>query len=234
MLDSEMKQHNNILGLSEDETKKEERIALARMIFFKSERESFQTLTEQIDAYLSICELFHAHIHLTFNCFEPPSSIDLAAHSAPLDGDEFEGVEEGYFRILEERASRVTLEELSETCSVERMDCGEALVFEGGHDGVVVWITQKWLPLLALPPPLMLPSSRAKTFLHFQASPLGYRLWKRRSLLKEPIEDLNLTTVIFNVEQWSPATEKAISGQFDKFCKRFFSEVVVACETKLL
>jgi hypothetical protein len=32
----------------------------------------------------------------------------------PTEGDEFEGVvEDGYFRILEERGGRITLEELS-------------------------------------------------------------------------------------------------------------------------
>jgi hypothetical protein len=38
-------------------------------------------------------------------------------------------VEEGYFRILEERASRVTMEELSEVCRIERTEWGEMMVF---------------------------------------------------------------------------------------------------------
>lgn len=58
------------------------------------------------------------------------------------EGDEFEGImEEGYFRLLEERGSKITLEELSEVCEIERLPWGEMLVFEGGHDGLIVWVT---------------------------------------------------------------------------------------------
>ncbi len=81
-----------------------------KAILLKSQRESIEALSDSLDAYLSICELFHSHIHLTLNCFESPSRINLKEHLVCLEGDEFEGVvEEGYFRILEERAGRVTL-----------------------------------------------------------------------------------------------------------------------------
>jgi hypothetical protein len=101
-------QRNNVLGRAGVEDSKEFE---TKVILFRSQRESFEALSESLDAYLSICELFHSHIHLTLNCFEASSRIDLRDHLAATDGDEFEGVmEDGYFRILEERAGRITLE----------------------------------------------------------------------------------------------------------------------------
>lgn len=73
------------------------------------------------------------------------------------------------------------------------------LVFESGHDGIVVWVTEKFLPRLELPPDWLMPANRAKQYLPFQTSPLGYRIFKRRQLMKEPLEELRLTTVIFNI-----------------------------------
>jgi hypothetical protein len=49
---------------------------------------------------------------LIVNCFEASGFIDLRAQicSADEKEDEFDGIsEDGYFRILEERASRITL-----------------------------------------------------------------------------------------------------------------------------
>lgn len=88
------------------------------------------------------------HLHLTVSCFEALNN-QVAKELEPVEGDEFADFREfGYFRMLEERASKISLEELSDTCRIERQRWGEMLVFEGGQECLIVWITFKRLPLL--------------------------------------------------------------------------------------
>jgi len=72
------------------------------------------------------------------------------------------------------------MEELSEVCRIERMHWGEMMVFEEGQEGVVVWVTERFMPKLGLIPPVNMPSSRAKQYLLFEASELGFKVFKRR------------------------------------------------------
>jgi hypothetical protein len=48
----------------------------------------------------------------------------------------------------------------------------------------VVWVTENFLPKLGLTPPVSMPSSRARQYLLFEASDLGFKIFKRRELLK--------------------------------------------------
>jgi hypothetical protein len=122
VLDANLDQSNNIFSKA-DSTKN--KAHLTKAILFRTCRENFDSLTESLDSYLSICELFHGHIHLIVNCFESWPSLALKEHMAEVEGDEFEGiVEEGYFKILEERGSKITLVELSEICEIQRKDWG--------------------------------------------------------------------------------------------------------------
>jgi hypothetical protein len=52
-------------------------------------------------------------------------------------------------------------------CSIERTGWGELLVFEEGHDGLIVWVTQRFLPKLDVSPSVAIPANRAKQYLLF-------------------------------------------------------------------
>lgn len=96
-------------------------------------------------------------------------------------GDEFSDFrEEGYFRILEERAARVTLEELSETFRVEKRDWGEILVSGGGKEGLVVWVTLRKFPCLGSPFNFKLSSKKIPKLVPILQSSLGFSVFKRK------------------------------------------------------
>ena len=98
VIDPDLAQYNNVLTASVGPSAKEHK---TKAILLRTSKESFGALTESLDSYLSICELFHGHVHLTLNCFEAWPSLSLPELMLQSDGDEFEGVfEDGYFRIL--------------------------------------------------------------------------------------------------------------------------------------
>jgi hypothetical protein len=108
------------------------------------------------------------------------------------------------------------------------------LVFEGGHDGIIIWTTEKYLPLLCYSPNVGMPSSRGKQYLLFQSSEMGLKIFKQRQLLKEKMQDLRFTTVIFNFDSLTPAIAKAITLKFEQYCRTFFSDVLMRTEVQLL
>lgn len=48
------------------------------------------------------------------------------------------------------------------------------------------------------------------------------------------MHEMRFSTLIFNCHQYSPALDKEISTAFDHYCRRFFSEVAINSELRLL
>lgn len=86
VIDAAFNQENNILTASVSPSAKEH---TTKAILLRTCKESFSSLVESLDSYLSICELFHSHIHMTLNCFEAWPMLSLPELMLQTDGDEF-------------------------------------------------------------------------------------------------------------------------------------------------
>lgn len=84
VIDPDFNQLNNVLTASIDPSAKAHR---TKAILLRTTKEGFSALTESLDSYLSICELFHSHIHLTVNCFEAWPSLSLPELMLQSEGD---------------------------------------------------------------------------------------------------------------------------------------------------
>ena len=80
------------------------------------------------------------------------------------------------------------------------------LVFEGGMEVLMVWVTQGRLPLLGVVPEVVLSRRQERAMPVFLASELGVKVFKRKEVWKEPLEELDATTIIFNVKEYSETT----------------------------
>lgn len=85
------------------------------------------------------------------------------------------------------------------------------LICEGGQDGLIVWITERFLPKLGVSPNVAIPIAHSKRFQLFFSSGLGYKIFKARKAMREPMEDLSFTTLIFNFNTFSPAAEQVVA-----------------------
>lgn len=134
-----------------------------KALLIKVAQTELEVITQQLEAYLSVCEVFHSHLHLIVSCFEADPTTCLINQIGPVQGDEFAGYRENsYWRILEERASRVTLEELGQNCIVRRQPWGEVLIFGEGTDSLIVWVTKNRLPLLGITPSVKMTGTTGK------------------------------------------------------------------------
>ena len=73
------------------------------------------------------------------------------------------------------------------------------LTFGSGVEGFMVWVTKNRLPLLGLTPGLRMASKKGSPFSVFLESDFGLKVFVRKEHMKSRMEDLDLTTIIFNV-----------------------------------
>ena len=85
------------------------------------------------------------------------------------------------------------------------------LICEGGQDGLIVWITERFLPKLGTSPNVTIQAAHSKRFQLFFSSGLGYKIFKAKKTMREPMEDLSFTTLIFNFDSFSPAAERVVA-----------------------
>ena len=107
--------------------------------------------------------------------------------------------ERAYFRALEERASRVTLDELSQDCQVERKPWWEVLTIGQGAEGAMVWITQNRLPLLGATPTVKMTGKLNYSVLIEDS--IGLKVFVRKELQKKKIDEIDLTILVFNIRR---------------------------------
>jgi hypothetical protein len=75
--------------------------APTRAVLFHMCETELVEVREQLEAYLSVCEVFFGHLHLVVCCYETDSTTFLANEIAPTEGDEFADFRENsYFRVL--------------------------------------------------------------------------------------------------------------------------------------
>lgn len=73
---------------------------------------------------------------------------------------------------------------------MERQEWGELLVFEGGQDCLIVWVTLNRLPLLGVVPEFSLPKTRGKGMSLMVQSPLGFTIFKAKEFMTQNLSEL--------------------------------------------
>ena len=142
------------------------------------------------------------HLHLVVTCFEADPVTDILREIYSSEEEDFTLLNESaYFRALEERASRVTLEELGQDCQVERRSWGEVLTIGQGGEGAMIWITQNRLPLLGTTPAVKMAGKLTSNYSVFIEDSMGLKVFVRKELQKKKMDDIDLTIYVFNIRR---------------------------------